>query len=112
MKSRNTYVDIPLNNDDYYYDDYEYDYNSLGYGPPYYDHPEENRQSYSYSLPSLPSSSSSSSSSSSDQFIFPGRYVISQPHSSSTQYDRRLIIKLPDNTPPDTPLLGNDHTLG
>ena len=38
-----------------------------------------------------------------DQFIFPGQYVISQPHSSSTPYDRRLIIKLPDNslTPPD-----------
>ena len=38
---------------------------------------------------------------SSDQFIFPDRYVISQPDMSSTLYDRRLIIKLPANQPPD-----------
>ena len=38
----------------------------------------------------------------SDQFIFPNQYVISEPDSGSTRYDRRLIIKLPANQPPDT----------
>ena len=99
VKSQNTYVDIPLSQEEYYYED---DYYDLGYGPPYF-HQEENRDSYVYhQLPQHQSPVKEPS----DQFIFPDRYVISQPHSSSTPYDRRLIIKLPSNTPPDTPLLG------
>ena len=44
----------------------------------------------------------------SDQFIFSDQYVISEPDSGSTRYDRRLIIKLPANQPPDTAM----HALG
>ena len=99
VRSKNTYVDIPLSQEDYYYDD---DYYDLGYGPPYF-HQEENRDSYVYHQ--LPQQSTHMKGPH-DQFIFPDRYVISQPHSASTPYDRRLIIKLPANTPPDTPLLG------
>ena len=104
VKSKNTYVDIPLNAktksiDDYFYDDYDYDgdYDYLKYQP------EENRASYVYQAPSadIPHSYEPT-----DQFIFPGRYVISQPNAGSTKYDRRLIIKLPNTTPPDSPLLG------
>ena len=35
-----------------------------------------------------------------DQFIFPSRYVVSQPGAASSAYDRRLIVQLPHDTPP------------
>ena len=37
-----------------------------------------------------------------DQFIFPDHYVLSEPDTDSSRYDRRLIIKLPASQPPDT----------
>ena len=106
VKSKNTYVDIPLNSktksvDDYFYDEYDYmdDYDYPKYQP------EENRASYVYQVPSQEDNNLHPYEPT-DQFIFPGRYVISQPNVGSTKYDRRLIIKLPNTTPPDSPLLG------
>ena len=135
IQSRNKYVNIPLSAsgaessyktagsasvysdyEDYYYEDYNYDlgfpYQSIdkyqaqwGQAHQRKVSREEDRGEEEVKEKAL------------DQFIFPGQYVISQPHSSSTPYDRRLIIKLPDNslTPPDQ-ILGmmgiNQHQQG
>ena len=118
LQARNKYLQIPISASaeetsyktagsasvfsdyqDYYYEDYNYDlgfpYQSIdtyqaqwGQAHERKEAREEGREEKEKAM---------------DQFIFPGQYVISQPHSSSTPYDRRLIIKLPDNspTPPD-----------
>ena len=115
IQSRNNYVRIPLSAspgetsykaasssslypdyEDYYYDDYSYD---LGF--PYQSIDKYQAQWGEAHERKLVDRDEGEKAI--DQFIFPGQYVISQPHSSSTPYDRRLIIKLPDNslTPPD-----------
>ena len=117
LQSRNKYVKIPLSAsgegssyktagsasvysdysdyEDYYYEDYNYDlgfpYQSIDKYQAQWGQAHQRKEGREEEEKAM------------DQFIFPGQYVISQPHGSSTPYDRRLIIKLPDNTltPPD-----------
>ena len=129
IQSRNKYLQIPLSAsgaessyktagsasvysdyEDYYYQDYNYD---LGF--PYQS--IDKYQAQWGQAHQRKVGREEEEEKALDQFIFPGQYVISQPHSSSTPYDRRLIIKLPDNsvTPPDQ-ILGmmgiNQHQQG
>ena len=75
VKSSNTYRDIPLTQKyefddlDYFYEDYDY---PLPLYPDYDSHPEETRARLASGAPV-------------DQFIFPSRYVISQPQLSTTK---------------------------
>ena len=132
LQSRNKYLQIPLSAsgaessyktagsgsvysdyEDYYYQDYNYD---LGF--PYQSIDKYQAQwGQAHQRKVGREEEEEEEEEALDQFIFPGQYVISQPHSSSTPYDRRLIIKLPDNslTPPDQ-ILGmmgiNQHHQG
>ena len=118
IQSRNKYLQIPLSAsgagssykaagsasvysdyEDYYYEDYSYDlgfpYQSIDKYQAQWGQADERKM--------VRGEAREEEEKAMDQFIFPGQYVISQPHGSNTPYDRRLIIKLPDNslTPPD-----------
>ena len=81
VKSSNTYRDIPLTQKydfddlDYFYEDYDYHLY-----PEYDSRPEETRARLVSGAPV-------------DQFIFPSRYVISQPQLSSTKWEINNTVK-------------------
>ena len=81
VKSSNAYRDIPLtqkydfNDLDYFYEDYDYPLY-----PEYDSRPEETRGRLVSGAPV-------------DQFIFPSRYVISQPQHSSTKWEYNNTVQ-------------------